>query len=94
MKINMTTKLGFAAAASLALASYAIAGTHNANGVLHSAGHGNSAFGHSHQNLNSGTHGNSAFGHRQGNPATRTRGEQNSRFGRARAAAAHPSPTP
>jgi len=91
MKLSVTTKLAFAAAASCALASYAIAGSHNSNGALHSAGHGNSAFGLSHQ---SGIHGNSAFGHRQGDPSTRTTGKQNSQFGRARAAAAKPSPTP
>jgi hypothetical protein len=44
--------------------------------------------------LHSNGHGNSAFGLKQGDSATRTKGVQNSQYGRNKAASVKPSPTP
>jgi hypothetical protein len=64
MKLNVTEKIALIAVSGFALASFAVAGTHNGNGALHSAGHGNSAFGHKQGNSATRTKGvqNSQFG--------------------------------
>jgi hypothetical protein len=74
MKTNMMGKIALIAMSGLTMASLAVAGSpRNSNGAMHSAGHGNSA-----------------FGLKQGNPTTRTKGVQNSQFGRNKAASHKP----
>ena len=77
MKTNMKGKIALIAMSALTMASLAVGGPRNSNGVTHSAGHGNSA-----------------FGLKQGNSTTRTKGVQNSQYGRNTAASHKPTPNP
>jgi hypothetical protein len=86
MKLNIKNTLMIVAVSCFAFGSYAVAGG-KGTGASHSAGHGNSAFGLTQGSTQSANHGNSAFGIRQADSSTRTTGQQNSNFGKAKAAA-------